>query len=123
MLLYLIDYAGFNLRIAAFSKSIGIPTHYYIAPKVWAWNEKRVIKLKKFVDHLYVIFPFEKPFFENKHQYPVHFVGNPLQDVISNRKTIDEKEFSQKIPSLGRQTYHCITYLEVVHKKSCICCP
>lgn len=92
----LIDYAGFNLRIAAFSKSIGIPTHFYIAPKVWAWNEKRVIKLKKYVDHLYVIFPFEKPFFENKHQYPVHFVGNPLQDVISNRKTIDEKEFRKK---------------------------
>jgi lipid-A-disaccharide synthase len=89
----LIDYAGFNLRIAAFAKSIGIPTHFYIAPKVWAWNEKRVIKLKKYVDHLYVIFPFEKPFFENKHQYPVHFVGNPLQDVISNRKLIDEATF------------------------------
>jgi lipid-A-disaccharide synthase len=91
--LILVDYAGFNLRMAEFGKSKGIPTHFYIAPKLWAWNEKRVEKLKRFVDHLYVIFPFEKPFFEEKHQYPVHFVGNPLQDVIANRKPIDENKF------------------------------
>lgn len=92
----LVDYAGFNLRIAAFTKSLGIPTHFYIAPKVWAWNEKRVSKLKKFVDHLYVIFPFEKPYFEEKHHYPVHFVGNPLQDVIQNRKPIEDDLFRKK---------------------------
>ncbi len=92
----LVDYAGFNLRIAQYAHSIGIPVHFYIAPKVWAWNEKRVDKLKKYVDYLYVIFPFEKPFFEEKHQYKVNYVGNPLQDVIENRKPIDEFEFRKK---------------------------
>ncbi len=92
----LVDYAGFNLRIAQYVHGIGIPVHFYIAPKVWAWNEKRVEKLKKYVDNLYVIFPFEKPYFEEKHQYPVHYVGNPLQDVIENRAPIDEFEFRKK---------------------------
>lgn len=94
--LILVDYSGFNLRIAPFAKNLGIPVHFYIAPKVWAWNEKRVEKLKEFVDELYVIFPFEKDFFEKKHHYPVHFVGNPLQDVIAGRKPIDEKAFRKK---------------------------
>ncbi len=94
--LIMVDYSGFNLRIAPFAKSIGIPTHFYIAPKLWAWNEKRVEKLKKYIDALYVIFPFEKDFFEKKHQYPVHYVGNPLQDVISKRPPIDEQKFRKK---------------------------
>ncbi len=94
--LILVDYSGFNLRIAPFAKDLGIPVHYYIAPKVWAWNEKRVKKLKKYVDELYVIFPFEKDFFEKKHNYPVHFVGNPLQDEIAKREPIDEKGFRKK---------------------------
>jgi lipid-A-disaccharide synthase len=94
--LIMVDYSGFNLRIAPFAKSIGIPTHFYIAPKLWAWNEKRVKKLKKYIDELYVIFPFEKEFFEEKHQYPVHFVGNPLQDVIVNRPPVDENKFRKK---------------------------
>ena len=94
--LILVDYAGFNLRIAPFAKEIGIPTHFYIAPKVWAWNEKRVQKLKKYIDELYVIFPFEKDFFEKKHHFPVHYVGNPLQDVISGRPPTNEKEFRKK---------------------------
>ncbi len=94
--LILIDYSGFNLRIAPFAKELKIPVHFYIAPKVWAWNEKRVEKLKKYVDKLYVIFPFEKEFFEKKHKYPVHYVGNPLQDVIAGRKPIREKDFRQE---------------------------
>jgi len=94
--LILVDYAGFNLRIAPFAKKMGIPVHFYIAPKVWAWNEKRVQKLKKFIDELYVIFPFEKDFFEKKHHYPVHYVGNPLQDVIVGRRPIDGKAFREK---------------------------
>lgn len=94
--LILVDYSGFNLRIAPFAKNLDIPVHFYIAPKVWAWNEKRVEKLKKFVDELYVIFPFEKDFFEKKHNYPVHYVGNPLQDVIADRKPIEEKAFRKK---------------------------
>jgi lipid-A-disaccharide synthase len=91
--LILIDYSGFNLRIAPFAKAMDIPVHFYIAPKVWAWNEKRVKKLKKYVDELYVIFPFEKDYFEKKHKIPVHYVGNPLQDVIADRKPIDEDSF------------------------------
>lgn len=100
--LILVDYSGFNLRIAPFVKRLGIPVHFYIAPKVWAWNEKRVQKLKKFVDELYVIFPFEKDFFEKKHKYPVHYVGNPLQDVIVGRKPVDEKAF-RKAFKLGEK--------------------
>lgn len=92
----LIDYAGFNLRIARFAKEHQLKTFFYIAPKVWAWNEKRVQSLKKYVDYLYVIFPFEKPFFEEKHQYPVYYFGNPLQDEITHFKPIDEFSFRQK---------------------------
>lgn len=94
--LILVDYSGFNLRIAPFAKKTGIPVHFYIAPKVWAWNEKRVKKLKKYVDELYVIFPFEKDYFEKKHNIPVHYVGNPLQDEIADRKPVDEKDFRTK---------------------------
>jgi len=94
--LILVDYSGFNLRIAPFAKELGIPVHYYIAPKVWAWNEKRVKKLKRYIDELYVIFPFEKEYFEKKHNYPVHYVGNPLQDEIADRKPIAEKNFREK---------------------------
>ena len=95
-LLILVDYSGFNLRIAPFAKKLGIPVHFYIAPKVWAWNEKRVKKLKKYVDKLYVIFPFEKDYFEKKHNYPVHYVGNPLQDVIADKKPVSEKVFRKR---------------------------
>ena len=58
----LIDYAGFNMRIAKFAKSHAIPVHYYISPKVWAWNQKRAYKIKMNVDYMYVILPFEKEF-------------------------------------------------------------
>lgn len=98
-----IDYSGFNLRIAPFVKEAGIPTHFYIAPKVWAWNEKRVKKLKKYIDYLYVIFPFEKEYFEKKHNYNVHYVGNPLQDVIQKRPVVDEKSFRKK-HNLGKKS-------------------
>ncbi len=91
--LILVDYSGFNLRIAPFAKKLGVKVHFYIAPKVWAWNESRVQKLKKYVDELYVIFPFEVDFFEKKHQLPVHYEGNPLIDQIITRKPLDEKTF------------------------------
>ena len=94
--LILVDYSGFNLRIAPFAKKLRIPTHFYIAPKLWAWNEKRVEKFKKYIDELYVIFPFEKDFFEKKHQYPVHYVGNPLQDVIADRPPTNLKDFRKQ---------------------------
>lgn len=80
----LIDYAGFNLRIAKFTKSEGIFTYYYISPKFWAWNEGRVKKVKKYVDKMFIIFPFEEAFYK-KWDIPVKYVGNPLSDEIERR--------------------------------------
>ena len=80
----LIDYPGFNVKIAKFAHSKGIPVHYYIAPKVWAWKEHRVKALKRYVDKLYIIFPFEKEYFCGKGIEP-HFEGNPLMDAIAER--------------------------------------
>ena len=94
--LILIDYPGFNLRIAQWAKEHKIPVHYYISPQVWAWKENRVNLMKKVIDHLYVILPFEKPFFEEKHQFPVDFVGHPLLDEIKNFDAGTEKAFKEK---------------------------
>lgn len=90
-----IDYPGFNMRIAKWAKQKGFPTHYYIAPQVWAWKENRIKAIEKDFDHLYVILPFEKDFFEKKHDFPVDFVGHPLIDAIHNRKPVDEKNFRE----------------------------
>lgn len=79
----LVDYPGFNLRIAKWAKSQKIPVHYYISPQVWAWKENRVALMKRVIDYLYVILPFEKTFFEVKHQLNVDFVGHPLLDEIA----------------------------------------
>ena len=73
----LIDYPGFNLRIAEFAKNAGYRTFYYISPKLWAWNEGRVKKIKKFVDRMFIIFPFEVDFYK-KHGIDVEYMGNPL---------------------------------------------
>ena len=79
-----VDYPGFNLRIAKWARKKGFKNHYYISPQVWAWKENRVQQMKRCLDALYVILPFEKPFFEKKHHFPVHFVGHPLQDQLSH---------------------------------------
>lgn len=76
-----IDYGGFNLKAAKIAKKKGFQTHFYIAPKVWAWNKGRVDELKKWIDHLYVIFPFELKIFSDA-GIPTTYVGNPLQDAI-----------------------------------------
>jgi lipid-A-disaccharide synthase len=89
----LIDYPGFNMRITQWAKKNGIATHYYIAPQIWAWKENRIKQIKRDFDQLSVILPFEKEFYENKHQYPVHFVGHPLIDAIKQRKIQDEATF------------------------------
>lgn len=91
--LVLIDYPGFNLRIAEFAKRQQIFVHYYISPQIWAWKENRINKIKRTVDEMSVILPFEKDFYEKKHGFPVHFVGHPLIDAISNREQIDELVF------------------------------
>lgn len=91
-----IDYPGFNMRIAKWSKERNIPTHYYISPQIWAWKENRIKDIKRDVDFMYVILPFEKEFYEEKHQFPVHFVGHPLLDAIESFPLPDEKSFRKK---------------------------
>jgi lipid-A-disaccharide synthase len=88
-----IDYSGFNLRIAKWAKEKGFTTNYYISPQIWASRESRIEKIKRDIDAMYVILPFEKEFYEKKHGYPVHFVGHPLLDAISNRPPLDERDF------------------------------
>ncbi len=100
--LIFIDYPGFNMRIAKWAKERGIPTHYYISPQIWAWKENRIQAIKRDFDHLYVILPFEKEFYENKHQFPVTFVGHPLIDAIHNRKEVSQADFIQE-NQLGEQ--------------------
>ncbi len=92
----LIDYPGFNLRIAKWAKSQNIKVYYYISPKVWAWKEKRVYKIIKYVDTLFTIFPFETEFFK-KYNYPVEYVGNPLIDAIHDYKKEQNKELNFKL--------------------------
>ena len=79
----LIDYPGFNLDIAKYVKASGIcPVYYYIAPKIWAWKEYRIKRIKRDVDELFSILPFEKTFFEGKHHFPIHYVGNPTASEV-----------------------------------------
>lgn len=86
----LVDYPGFNLNIAKYVKSkLNIPVHYYISPKVWAWKEYRVKSFKKYVDEMLCILPFEVEFYK-KHNYKVHYVGNPTVDAIEAREFKDE---------------------------------
>lgn len=91
----LVDYPGFNLRIAEFAKMNGFRVIYYISPQVWAWKKSRVKKIKQFVDRMYVILPFEKAFYQ-RYDYPVDFVGHPLLDMIDNLPTVDPAEFRER---------------------------
>jgi len=95
--LILIDYPGFNLRMAEWAKNRGIKVFYYIAPQTWAWKASRNEKIKKFVDKLFVILPFEENYF-NKNGIPAEFVGHPMVDQIENFKSSQKAEipvFSQ----------------------------
>ena len=94
--LIFIDYPGFNMRIAKWAKQQGIPTHYYISPQIWAWKENRIKEIRRDVDAMYVILPFEKDFYEGKHQYPVHFVGHPLLDAIAARREVSMEVFKRE---------------------------
>ncbi|MBR6031665.1 MAG: lipid-A-disaccharide synthase [Bacteroidaceae bacterium] len=85
----LVDYPGFNLKIARFVKAHSrIPVFYYIAPKIWAWKEWRIKDIKRDIDALFSILPFEVQFFEEKHHYPIHYVGNPTVDEVSQFKIL-----------------------------------
>ena len=91
-----IDYSGFNLRIAKWAKKMGYRTHYYISPQIWASREGRIKKIKRDIDKMYVILPFEKEFYEQKHQYPVEFVGHPLIDAINAMPLMEKDEFCRQ---------------------------
>lgn len=87
--LILIDFSGFNMKLAKAANQAGIKVHYYIAPKVWAWNTKRAYKIKALVDELYCILPFEQEFYK-QFEYKVNYVGNPVLDAIREHQFTDE---------------------------------
>jgi len=91
-----VDYPGFNMRIAKWARQEGYKNHYYISPQIWAWKEGRIKAIKKDVDEMYVILPFEKAFYEDKHNFPVHFVGHPLIDEISARTPVVPENFRKE---------------------------
>ena len=96
----LVDYPGFNLKIAKFvHEHTKIPVYYYISPKIWAWKEYRIKEIKRNVDELFSILPFEVPFFEQKHHYPIHYVGNPTAEEVRQFRAaynVSGEEFRRK---------------------------
>lgn len=86
----LIDFAGFNLRIAEFAKSLGLKTVFYISPKIWAWKQNRIKKIKKYIDKMLTILPFETEFYA-RFDYPVEYVGNPILDAIEEFRSDDNQ--------------------------------
>ena len=101
--LILVDYGGFNMKIAKYANEHGIKTYFYIAPKVWAWNQSRTKKIKKYIDELFVIFPFEVPFFK-KWGIDAHYCGNPITDEIEVRNSnMDDLSSFQKSIGLGEK--------------------
>ena len=104
-LVLLVDYPGFNLKIAEFAYSNNIKTFYYISPKIWAWNSNRISKIKKFVDKMFVVFPFEKEYYK-KRGYDVKYLGNPVLESISSTKLNlikKEKPIISLIPGSRKQ--------------------
>ena len=98
----LVDYPGFNLDIAKYVKSqTDIPVYYYISPKIWAWKEYRIKNIRRDVDELFSILPFEVAFFEQKHHYPIHYVGNPTADEVREFLRSEKREVkSEKLIAL-----------------------
>ena len=96
----LVDYPGFNLNIAKFvKKNTNIPVYYYISPKIWAWKEWRIKAIKRDVKEMFSILPFEIPFYEKKHNYKIHYVGNPTAEEVDNFRhvyTESKDEFCQR---------------------------
>jgi lipid-A-disaccharide synthase len=93
--LILVDYPGFNLRIAEFAHKAGLKVIYYISPQVWAWKRSRVRKIRRVVDKMLVILPFEKEFYK-KYNVDVEFVGHPLLDALAKEKLVTKEEFYKK---------------------------
>jgi lipid-A-disaccharide synthase len=93
--LVLVDFPGFNLRMAKYAKTLGIKTAYYISPKIWAWKKNRIKKIRKVIDKMYVIFPFEVDFYESLN-YKVEYVGNPLVEHVKNYDFNDFRDQTDK---------------------------
>lgn len=109
--LILVDYPGFNLKIAEYIKQhTRIPVCYYISPKIWAWKEYRIKNIKRDVDELFSILPFEVDFFK-KHQYPVHYVGNPCVDAVDDFRKNGQETFSEFIAANGLENRPIIALL------------
>lgn len=108
----LVDYPGFNLDIAKFVHSrTQIPVYYYISPKIWAWKEYRIKNIKRDVDELFSILPFEVDFFEKKHKYPIHYVGNPTVDEVTAFSESHSEDFSDFISDNGLESKPIIALL------------
>ena len=130
----LVDYPGFNLDIARYVKSQAIcPVYYYISPKIWAWKEYRIKNIKRDVDELFSILPFEVSFFEEKHHYPIHYVGNPTAMEVraflsdNSHQTSDipnpiiallagsrKQEIKENLPAMIEATHHLTEQYEIV---------
>ena len=127
----LVDYPGFNLSIAKYVKANAIcPVYYYISPKIWAWKEYRIKAIKRDVDELFSILPFEVEFFEKKHHYPIHYVGNPtaqeVREYLSKRLECAKsgqiallagsrlQEIKDNLPAMIEATRHLIDRYDVV---------
>ena len=115
----LVDYAGFNLRIAKFAKDQGLKVFYYISPKIWAWNQGRVHTIKKLVDRMFVILPFEEEFY-GKFDYKVDYIGNPILDTIRNhqpgadfiqRNKLNPKPIIAVLPGSRKQEIESILFI------------
>lgn len=115
----LVDYAGFNLRIAKFAKEQGLKVFYYISPKIWAWNQGRVQTIKKLVDRMFVILPFEEEFYR-KFEYKVDYIGNPIVDTVRShqaspdfiqRNRLNPKPIIAVLPGSRKQEIESILFI------------
>jgi len=97
----LVDYPGFNLDIAKYAHRKGFKVFYYISPKIWAWKEWRIKQIKKYVDEMFSILPFEVAFYEGKHHYPIHYVGNPTESEVRAFRQNYTQPFSDFCASNG----------------------
>ena len=107
----LVDYPGFNLKVAEYiKKHTSIPVYYYISPKIWAWKEYRIKNIKRDVDELFSILPFEVPFFKG-HQYPIHYVGNPCVDAVDNFRKEQQESLEDYVQDNGLEDKPIIALL------------
>lgn len=107
----LVDYPGFNLKVAEYlKKHTSIPVYYYISPKIWAWKEYRIKNIKRDVDELFSILPFEVPFFKG-HQYPIHYVGNPCVDAVDNFRKEQKESLEDYVQDNGLEEKPIIALL------------